>query len=507
MKRFPFLPLILLLAAGGLVLWVFWPRAEPAAPKPAPAVPTKPQPKPRPPRCPNCPREEEEPPRVFGAACSPACACGCNVGAPCRCGNARKVGAPCSPACTCGCNVGLPCYCNGPAPAPAPPRPLVPLPEGPQDGEPMVDLLAMPSALRPHNIASRGLGCCVFRSIDYAARYQGEPALIGFPEWMVKSGVAGGGWPAKVENLIPKIAADRKMPTPRYVQYEGRDPAIIELALKTGRAPGITWGGNHMLTGVYLDSEKGAILDNNRPGEVQWFSRSRFLSGWTTGGGGWVVVLLAPAPSPAPMGPRQRVAEANGEPCPDCPHAAELFGVENWTPPDVERYSLNGLPVAREQALAAVGEGLEDDSAKPFLTLIGADADRAAVLRDLDTNPALTALKGKFRVQSYAPDNWAVSGFGFVTTGKPTVYIQDAAGKVLHRQDDYTGGAEQLAAALRKADPTYKPELDPNLSHDDPLVDTLSALLEQAGLKPEHALVVAAVIAALVALVWRRNAQ
>jgi hypothetical protein len=53
-----------------------------------------------------------------------------------------------------------------------------------------------------------------------------------------------------------------------------------------------------------------------------------------------------------------------------------------------------------------------------------------------------------------------VQGFGFRTDGRPTIYVQDAAGRVLHRQDDYDG-AEQLAGALRRPGP-YDPATDPD---------------------------------------------
>src|SRR5262249_21927697 len=41
----------------------------------------------------------------------------------------------------------------------------------------------LPPTLQQKNIASRGLGCCVFRSIDHAARWQDIPALQHMPEW------------------------------------------------------------------------------------------------------------------------------------------------------------------------------------------------------------------------------------------------------------------------------------------------------------------------------------
>ncbi len=400
--------------------------------------------------------------------------------------------------------------------------------------EPAVDPLAMPDGLRKRNIAASGLGCCVFRSLDYASHWQNVPALHGMPEWMVQKKIPGGGYPGKVSKLIPQIASDRGLPVPDYIQVEGKDTTVIELALKTGRLPCITWNGNHMLNCPYLDGERGAILDNNDPGKLHWFSRAEWNRKYMAGGGGWCVVLLSPGPSPPPrtsnisgpferltkalrphgqspdaepfppkvmpagngyrweyhpewgqlclMGPRGHVgtyrmdageyyakvgqggsaadwATVASEPPVSVPGWA-LPGIRGWQPGQ-ERYRLSGRIVSRDAALAA----LTDDSQLPYLTVIGPPAQRQQVLADLDTNPELASWKGKLRVQGYDPSEWTVaSSWGFVTTGTPTIYLQTAAGKVLHRQDDYAGGACALALALRKADPSYQPAVDPNLS-------------------------------------------
>ena len=50
-----------------------------------------------------------------------------------------------------------------------------------------------------------------------------------------------------------------------------------------------------------------------------------------------------------------------------------------------------------------------------------------------------------------------------MTAGQPTVYCQTPGGKVLHRQDDYAGGAVAAVAALRKAKDTYEARRDPDL--------------------------------------------
>lgn len=181
-------------------------------------------------------------------------------------------------------------------------------PVSPFDGKSQVscDLVA---EYRKHNIASRGLGCCVFRSLDHAGHYQNVPALYGMPEWMVQSGIAGGGYPGKVAQLIPRIARDRKLPVPPFAQHTGGDAAVLELGLKTGRYPGVTYAGMdsryrgpiaHMVNLAYLDKDQAAILDNNFPDQYLWMSREDFLQRWRGQGGGWAVFLLGPPASPVP---------------------------------------------------------------------------------------------------------------------------------------------------------------------------------------------------------------
>jgi hypothetical protein len=336
--------------------------------------------------------------------------------------------------------------------------------------EPMVDLLALPT--RTRNISSKGAGCCVFRSIDYASRLQNVPALHGMPEWMVQSGIVGGGYPSKVDELIPKIAQARGVPAPAYVQYEGRESLpVIELALRTGRATSITWGGNHMLSCVYLDGSQAAIVDNNSPDKVQWFSRAEFQKRHQAGGsgGGWVVVLLAAAPPPPPRGNGPRPAQSlncdcpascgcgcqQGKPCvctaPACnlPRGADPVHGVAWTAPTTERWTLCGRDVSAAEGVKA----LEDDSRLPHLTVIGTEAERTAVLT------ALAGVVGACRTQAYDPTDWAVT-CGFVVGGKPTVYLQRADGTVLLRQDGVIAPAA-FVSALRKADPSYDPKLDP----------------------------------------------
>jgi hypothetical protein len=55
----------------------------------------------------------------------------------------------------------------------------------------------------------------------------------------------------------------------------------------------------HMVNLVYLDGERGCILDNNRVGVYVWMTRAEFLSRWKGSGGGWAFVLLDAPPAPA----------------------------------------------------------------------------------------------------------------------------------------------------------------------------------------------------------------
>jgi hypothetical protein len=127
-----------------------------------------------------------------------------------------------------------------------------------------------------------------------------------------------------------------------------------------------------------------------------------------------------------------------------------------------ERHSLNGDTVSAREALAAIGK-LEDDSDKLRLTIIGPEAERRAVLADLESHPELEPLREGLLVQSYAPEHWAVADAGFARAGKPTIYLQAPDGTVKHRQDDYRG-PDKLAEAIRRADPHYRPERDPDLN-------------------------------------------
>lgn len=131
------------------------------------------------------------------------------------------------------------------------------------------------------------------------------------------------------------------------------------------------------------------------------------------------------------------------------------------------RFRMNGREVNEGiafEALTGASGQLADDSGFLRLTVIGSDADRKAVMNDLLNDVSLKEFARDMVLNDYPPDSWEVKQTGFRTDGHPTIYIQKPDGKVLHRQDDYRGGAGRLAGAIRKARPDYDPAKDPDLS-------------------------------------------
>lgn len=169
----------------------------------------------------------------------------------------------------------------------------------------------LPASERKKNIASKGLGCCVYRSIDYAARWQQVPQLYDLPEQLVQAGIPGGGYPQKLDEIMQRFAPDAS-----YIQDTSGDAGILEAILQTGRMPCVTYNGHdchygvgqsiaHMVCLPFFDRQTGwaCISDNNYPSESSfvWMSPDEFLKRWKgSGAGGWMFALLAVPPPPPP---------------------------------------------------------------------------------------------------------------------------------------------------------------------------------------------------------------
>lgn len=155
---------------------------------------------------------------------------------------------------------------------------------------------------------SDGAGLCVYTSGEMAGRWQYVPELDGFQDYMRT--VPGGGTPQKFERDLQNYCRQKGVPVPPHVQHTGGDVAFLEACFKTRRMPCMTYSGRdnfypsyvpHMVSGVHLDAQAGAVMDNNRPGKTTWMSRAAFLERWKEKGG-WAYAWLAPPPPPDPGG-------------------------------------------------------------------------------------------------------------------------------------------------------------------------------------------------------------
>lgn len=164
----------------------------------------------------------------------------------------------------------------------------------------------LPASLHMRNAGGRdGAGLCVFTSCEIASRWQQVLQLAGFQQWMRSK--PGGGWPEKLDQMIRQFCSSKGLPVPAYVQHTGGDDSVLDLAIKTGRCPCVTYAGSddfyrsgidHMVCLAHIDETRAAIIDNNRPGTWLWMSRKDFLTRWRARGGGWAVVFLTPPPPP-----------------------------------------------------------------------------------------------------------------------------------------------------------------------------------------------------------------
>lgn len=126
----------------------------------------------------------------------------------------------------------------------------------------------------------------------------------------------------------------------------------------------------------------------------------------------------------------------------------------------------------------------EDDSHKPWLSVIGTLAEQDAVRKDIEGNGVLGSMdvKNSFRVNYFTPDSWQATGVNLGTGGKPDIVIQQPMdvrgyGRVVYRQRDYQGGEARLArgiqsigiGSVRKPNPDYDPNHDPGLGGLCPL--------------------------------------
>lgn len=142
------------------------------------------------------------------------------------------------------------------------------------------------------------------------------------------------------------------------------------------------------------------------------------------------------------------------EPCPCAqrarPPVGDLPTGVDW-PRIGSGYSHKGRCCSRAEAVAAV---LADDSAKPFLVIVGDEATRKRVLADLEQSPLVTPSRAFVRVQAYDPGHWVPAARGY----KPGLHLVKADGSRLAAPVSAYDGPEALAKLLKRADPNAPPE-------------------------------------------------
>jgi hypothetical protein len=166
-----------------------------------------------------------------------------------------------------------------------------------------------------------GSGLCVWTSLEVAARWQNLPEIAGLQRWMTFK--EGGGYPQKVDKLLPIFCKEKGVVLPPYIQHTGSDETFLDLAIKTDRMVCVTYSGSddfyrsgvdHMVVLAHIDQKVAAIYDNNRPQTTVWMSRTDFIKRWKARGGGWAFVWLT-APPPPYVADKKHLLDC---PCPDC---------------------------------------------------------------------------------------------------------------------------------------------------------------------------------------------
>ena len=406
------------------------------------------------------------------------------------------------------------------------------LPVSPDGTAATIDL---PAALHVRNVGgSDGAGLCVFTSIQHAAYWQNVRTLDGFRAWMEER--PGGGWPDKVDRMFAQFCKSRGAAVPPYIQHTGGDDTFLALALKTDRLPCVTYAGMddfyrdergrpakiaHMVNLAHLDTERAAIIDNNRPGVWVWMTRARFLARWRDNSGGWAVVMLAPPPPPHPSGrpagdcPAKCPVQSFGQPCPNgrCPFPARpsapayqpcpggLYNAptapgeppsdahewRQWDDGDGYGWRLKIVPEAKPEATgdnfgvasdkihshpeySLAGRAITKSHAHALLAANGLadDSDHwhlsAVGTADLigrfaaDAAALPPAVRDTLHTQTYAPDHWAVAMFDL----PPGVNLRRPSPGRTAADVGTVAPADYSAAALaallaREGGPTYAP--------------------------------------------------
>jgi hypothetical protein len=151
--------------------------------------------------------------------------------------------------------------------------------------------------------------------------------------------------------------------------------------------------------------------------------------------------------------------------------------------------------VSGPQAYDLISDTVPNDANHLHVTFIDKDEKRAvAAMEDFKTKQPDVAKT--VHIHAYQADDPTVKDAGFVTTGTPTVYIQQGR-KTVGREDTYPG-AETLAQAVRRKQPDYDPSKDPSISGGGSA--DLNALLEKLKTLISKNPIISTIIGIIVAL-------
>ncbi len=324
---------------------------------------------------------------------------------------------------------------------------------------------------------SDGAGLCVFTSMQMAADWQQLPDLAQLQAYMRKR--PGGGYPEKVDAVLKAYCKEKGVPVPPYVQHTDGDEEFLDLAVKTGRMPCVTYGGRddfyrtgiyHMVVLVHLDKDRACIQDNNRPGVFLWMTRGEFLTRWRSMQGGWAFVWTAPPPPPYVTKPRDEVVRNFG--VTQAPKQIQPQGVDNnnygvmveKVRPSA-KFSINGQEASRDAVFAA----LFNDANHLSVSAVVAEGQQSKVLDDLQRTIPSSDL-AKIHLQVYTPADWEVTQFGLSGLTIRSVEVGRTA-KDLAVLAAFTpvSAAEEVKKALNPPKPLPPPEPAP-VPVDPPLV-------------------------------------
>ncbi|WP_435005176.1 hypothetical protein P12x_003070 [Tundrisphaera lichenicola] len=213
---------------------------------------------------------------------------------------------------------------------------------------------------------------------------------------------------------------------------------------------------------------QGPATVETKPGDPPktWLTAVSPLDGRHIQVFGWMEgtnVRYRPEDNPQLYGRAPKPAPATAQP----PHAAAPTGVIADKLPNVKPgaswYGGNAPHRAEAGGLAR----------KPdvFLTIIGPEAERRATVERLRRDPEFAQVADRMgdrlAINAYEPGNPMVAGVGLPANGRPDIVIQDATGKELNRHQADPGPVV-LVAEIRKADPQYRPGLEPQADSDIP---------------------------------------